>query len=139
MANDVQKYNETGFERMLDSFFDGWTFKGGKIPPVDIEETNNEYVIKASLPGVDEKELDVHVDDHVLHIAGKNYSKSEDTTERHYILKERYCSTFDRAFTLPEEADEENISAAFEKGVLTLTVPKKAKQEAKKISVTINR
>ncbi|MCR5731616.1 MAG: Hsp20/alpha crystallin family protein [Sphaerochaetaceae bacterium] len=138
MANDVQKYNETGLERMLDSFFDGWNVRGGKIPPVDIEETDGEYVIKASLPGVNEKELEVHVDDHVLHIAGKSFS-SNDEKKRHYILRERVSSTFDRAFTLPEEADEENISAGFEKGVLTLTVPKKAKQEAKKISVTINK
>ena len=89
---------------------------------------------------MDEKKLDIYVDDHVLHIASKNEeTKDEKGEERHYILKERYSVSFDRAFTLPEEADEEKIAAAFSKGVLTLTVPKMAKKEAKKINVTINK
>lgn len=141
MANELQRYNnETGLDRMFDSFFDNWGVKTTKIPPVDIEENDSEYVIKAGLPGMDEKKLDIYVDDHVLHIASKDEeTKEEKSEEKHYILKERFSTSFDRAFTLPEEADEEKIAAAFSKGVLTLTVPKMAKKEAKKINVTINK
>ena len=133
MAN-IRKYNDNN---SLDSFFDSF-FMTGKFPPVDIYETPKEYVIKAELAGYDEGRINLYVEKHVLHIASGEREEEHEDKNRKYFMKERVVRSFERSFTLPEDASEENLSATYKQGILTVTVPKMPKAEPKKIEVRIN-
>ena len=74
------------------------------------------------------------MEDHVLHIKGEE----KDNKERKYIVRERSVTSFERSFTLPEDADETKVEASFRKGILSVKVAKMAKEEPKKIEVKIN-
>ena len=92
-------------------------------PAADIYETDGELVVELEVPGFDEKELEVEVHDHTLSVKGerKEATERKDKTVR---LRERLESAFERSFALPPETDSEHVSAVYEKGVLTLHVPK---------------
>ena len=81
-------------------------------------------------------ELNAYVEDHVLHIVGRR--ADEEKGGRKYITRERRCESFERSFTLPEDADEQRLEASCRKGVLELVVPKKAKAEPRRIEVKVN-
>lgn len=109
---------------------------GDIAPKVDVKETEERLEITAELPGMAEEDVAVTVRDGILTITGEK--KVERTEEKaDYHLNERSYGAFTRAFRLPEVADEEGIAADFDKGVLTVTVPKRSRPEAqaKKIEV----
>ena len=92
-------------------------------PKVEVQENGKSYTITVELPGVDQKDVKVLVEDDVLTISGeKHVERSDEKT--HY--SERSYGGFTRAFTLPSDADHDGISANFSKGVLTLHIPKSA-------------
>ena len=136
MARDIATSMAREMDRMLDSFLSPYT---GRMPRVDIKSDEKEYTVKANVAGYDKDSISVFVDDHVLHIKGEEKKESKDVEKRKYILKERYVSSFERSFSLPEDADEDSLEASCRKGILTITVPRKAKEEAKKIEVKIGR
>lgn len=123
--------------KTLDNFFNSlWSdYSSTRIPPVDLSETDNEFILEAELPGYNEGDVNVNVDKHVLHISAKAAARDE---KKHYLLKERVLRGFNRSFTLPENVDEEKISATFRNGVLTISVPKVPEEKPKKIEVRIN-
>ncbi len=128
------------FDSLFDSFWNGWGMPSTKTPSVDILENENAYVVEAELPGYSEKEVDVHVDKHVLKISSMRESEKEEKDEKvspNYLIRERYTSSFERSFTLPEGVDEENIEGEFKNGILTLSIPKLPAQQPKKIDVKI--
>ena len=133
MAN-IRKYSDN---TSLDSFFDSF-FMTGKFPPVDIYENDKEYVIRAELAGYDESKINLYVEKHVLHIASGEKEEEKEDKNRKYFIRERSVRSFERSFTLPEDASEENLSATYKQGILTVTVPKMPKAEPKKIEVRIN-
>ena len=92
-------------------------------PSCDIEETESAFVIKADLPGLEREDIKVSVDQGMLTISGerKQEEKTEDA-KSHRV--ERFYGLFNRSFRLPENCSQEDVQAAFEKGVLTLTLPK---------------
>jgi HSP20 family protein len=93
------------------------------MPKVEVKENGTLYQVSVELPGLDEKDVKVLVEDDVLTISGeKKVERSDDKT--HY--SERSYGSFTRAFTLPVDADRNAISARFAKGVLTLEIPKAA-------------
>jgi len=139
MAN-IQKYNrdlDRSLDRFFDDFFGDWAGKTMKVPPVDIEESDKEYVIKAEVPGFEEESIRLYVENHILHIAGEMVK--EEKSDKKYLLRERKSQSFERTFALPEGVEEENLKADYGKGVLTITVPKAVKAEPKKIEVKINK
>jgi len=105
-------------------------------PDFDIKETDHAYDVKAELSGMDEKDVDVSIEDNVLRISGE---KKEEHTEKKgkAHISERKFGSFERAFTLQDHVDASKIKASFSKGVLTLHLPKtdKAKSHARKIEV----
>jgi HSP20 family protein len=133
------------FDKYLGSFFgDSILAPAAKIfnhvPAVDIQETDNTYVLDMELPGFDEKNIEVHVDGSNLTITSKQ-TVSEEKKDREenqgtYILRERRCNSFSRSFKLPENADPEAVSAAFKNGILNLQIKKRA--EAQKRMIQIN-
>ena len=128
------------FDNLLSSLWNNWGYPAAKTPAVDIWEDEKAYMIAAELPGYSEKEVNVHVDKHVLNISSLCEVEKEEKDEKvspNYLVRERSCSSFERSFTLPEGVDEENISGEFKNGVLTLTVPKLPEKQPKKIEVKI--
>lgn len=103
-------------------------------PPVEIKETNEAFVLKADLPGVAEDDLDIAVHNNVLTISGSRRAEERKEGEG-YALYERQFGSFSRSFALPEMADGERIEAKLDRGVLTLTIGKKAEAKPRKITV----
>lgn len=126
------------FENWMGSFFEDRDLLGkrGGVPAVDIRETENGYLLEADLPGVSEKNLTVKVDRGVLRIASSAEEK-KDEKDHGYLLHERRSCSFERAFSLPEDADADHIDATFKNGILALSIPKKAGKEERQIQVKI--
>jgi HSP20 family protein len=105
-------------------------------PAVDIVEKDNAYEITADLPGIDEKNVDVQVSNGNLTIKGEKLEEKEEK-KKNYHLQERHYGSFERTFGIPDGVDADKIEASFKKGVLTITLPKKAEAQkpAKKIEV----
>ncbi len=121
----------------LDGLIDS-IFTGVKIPPVDIKETKTGYSISAEIPGYKESEINLYVENHVLSLEGKKEEKEDEKDGRKYLIRERVVRNFKRSFTLPEDADEEKVSAHFKNGVLEIDLPKMEKAQPKRIEVKAN-
>jgi len=108
----------------------------GAMPAVDVCETDGGYEFTAELPGMDEKNIEVKLANHTLTIKGEKRDEKEET-KKDYYMRERSFGSFQRSFTLPEGVDTDKVEATFNKGILTVTVPKtaKAKKAEKKITV----
>ena len=109
---------------------------GELSPQIDMKETDNSIVLSAELPGIDEKDVDVSLRDNVLTLKGEK--KSEKTEDKEdYHMTERHYGSFQRAFRLPDSIDPDQVTAAFDKGVLTVNVPKReeAKKAERKIAI----
>ncbi|HJL73095.1 MAG TPA: Hsp20/alpha crystallin family protein [Nitrospinaceae bacterium] len=106
------------------------------VPRVDVTEFENEFLISAELPGMDEKDIDITVDDGVVTLKGEKKMEKEDQ-QREYYRVERSYGSFQRSFQIPESADPDKIDASFTNGVLTVKMPKapEEKKEVKKISI----
>jgi HSP20 family protein len=105
-------------------------------PAVDIYETENELVLKADLPDVDQKNIDVRVENQTLTLAGvRNFEKQESSKGYHRI--ERSYGQFSRSFAVPPTFDTEKISAGYRNGVLTVTLPKKEAAKPKQVRVEV--
>ena len=105
-------------------------------PAVDIYETENELVLKADLPDVDQKDIDVRVENNTLTIAGeRKFEKKEDNKGFHRI--ERSYGNFVRSFAVPNTFDTEHISAQFHNGVLSVALPKKEAAKPRQIKVEV--
>jgi HSP20 family protein len=106
-------------------------------PAVDIYETPNELVVKADLPDVNEKEIDVRVENNLLTIRGeRKFEKS--VSEENFLRVERTYGSFSRSFSLPNTVNAEKIGAEYKNGVLTVTLPKREESKPRQVKVTVN-
>lgn len=103
-------------------------------PRVDVVEFNDRYELRADLPGVDPADVDITLDDGQLTLAGERATPASDEQVQHQRL-ERVSGRFSRRFSLPDTADVENINARSAHGVIHISIPKRAKTQAVKISV----
>jgi HSP20 family protein len=103
---------------------------GDLMPSVDIKEQDNAYLISAELPGMEEKDIDVEVQDDLLTLRGEKRAEREEK-DKGYHLTERSYGSFSRSFRLPPDADAGKASASFAKGVLSISVPKSAEAHSK--------
>lgn len=108
----------------------------GAVPAVDIVEKDNAYEVTAELPGMDEKNIEVKLENGGLRIKGEKQEQKEEK-KKDYYLQERQYGSFERYFSIPEGVDTDKIEANFKKGILSITLPKKpeAQKPAKKIDV----
>ena len=104
------------------------------VPAVDIKEEQNQFVIYADIPGVDPKDIDVHMEKGTLSITGQRSKVTEEEREGFKRI-ERTRGSFLRRFSLPDSADAEKISARCRNGVLEVVIPKHEKLQPRKISV----
>lgn len=106
-------------------------------PPVDIYETENELVLKADLPDVNEKDIDIRIENNMLTIRGER--KFEQTVkEDNYLRVERAYGAFSRSFGLPNTVNTEAIKAEYKNGVLRIEMPKRAESKPKQVKVSVN-
>ncbi len=103
-------------------------------PAVDIYETENEVVLTAEIPGVDEKDIEIKVEDNNLTIRGERKFEKE-TKEENYHRIERAYGSFFRSFALPTYVDQDRIEAEHENGVLKIRMPKRAELKPRKVKI----
>lgn len=118
---------------LLSSGMTGWEPMSWDLA-LDVAETDDDYVVKASLPGINPDDLDVTYDANTLTIKGE-IRKEEDVEDRRYHLRERRYGTFSRSISLPSAIKGEKIEASYDAGVLTLRLPKSEEAKPKRIKV----
>lgn len=106
-------------------------------PAVDIYETPNELVVKADLPDVDEKAIDVRVENNLLTIRGERKFE-KNVSEDNYLRVERTYGSFSRSFSLPNTVNAEAIHAEYKNGVLTVNLPKREETKPRQVKVSVN-
>jgi HSP20 family protein len=106
-------------------------------PAVDIFETENELVVKADLPGVQEKDIDIRVENNTLTIRGERKFTNE-VQEDNYLRVERAYGTFTRSFSLPNTVNTEAIKAEYKNGVLSVSMPKREESKPKQIKISVS-
>ncbi|MGH9715437.1 MAG: Hsp20/alpha crystallin family protein [Candidatus Acidiferrales bacterium] len=104
-------------------------------PSVDIYETENELVLKADLPEVAEKDIDIHVENNMLTVHGERKFEQKVKPEN-YLRVERAYGEFSRSFSFPDTVDTDAIKAEYKNGVLTVTMPKRAESKPKQVKIT---
>jgi HSP20 family protein len=131
LQDQVNRIFSDGFERPGDeSNLTSWA------PAVDIFETEHELVVKADLPDIDPKDLDIRVESNILSIRGERRFESKVSQDR-YLRVERAYGSFSRSFSLANTVNSEAIKADYQNGVLTLTVPKREEAKPKQIKVNV--
>jgi HSP20 family protein len=103
---------------------------------VDIFETADNIVLKAELPGVDPKDVEIRVEDNTLYLKGERKFERE-VKEENYHRVERSYGGFARSFSLPNSIDAEKVSAEYKDGLLTLTMPKREEAKPKTIKIDV--
>lgn len=131
---------QSDINRLFDAFmtpFEGTEIRRTLSPKLDVAETKDKYEIKAEMPGMEEKDIDLSMDDGVLTISGEKKTEAE-SDDKGYYLKECSYGTFSRSIRLPENVADDKIAAKFNNGVLMIDVPKKEPTAAKsrKIAIT---
>ena len=106
-------------------------------PPVDIYETQNELVLKIDLPDVQDKDIDVRVENNMLTIRGERKFE-KDVNEDNYLRVERAYGSFMRSFSLPNTVSSENIRAEYRNGVLSLHMAKREESKPKQVKISVS-
>lgn len=120
------------FEREMEDFMTNmW---GEWSPAVDVAETDGKVRVKAELPGLEAKDIDVDVDGDVLTIRGEK-KKEEEKKDEKYYCRETYSGSFQRSFRLPTGVKSDQVDAKFKNGVLTIDIPKSEESKQRKIDI----
>jgi HSP20 family protein len=122
-----ESYNEGRDESLTTTSF---------APAVDVYEDEHKVTLKIEVPGIEEKDIDVRVENNTLTVHGERKIEKEEK-EENYRRVERQYGSFTRTFTLPQTVDTENVSANYDKGVLKISLPKKAEAKPKQIKVNV--
>jgi HSP20 family protein len=105
-------------------------------PSADLSETKDSFIVKAELPGLEAKDVNVSISGDVLTIKGEKKREGEEKDEHHHYV-ERYYGSFQRSLQLPSSVKTDKIEAAFDKGVLKVTLPKTEDAKKKEIEVKV--
>jgi HSP20 family protein len=138
---------QSEMNRLFQSFFDTPSTSGGGNggnagalrrwhPPMDLVETEDHFVLKADLPGVDENDVKVELEDSVLTIAGERRHEEEVKSGGYYRL-ERATGVFSRSLTLPEGINPDAVQASFDKGVLEVRIPKPEERKPRRVAISV--
>jgi HSP20 family protein len=128
--------------RMFDSFFregareDSALMSTGWSPALDLTETDDSFVVKVELPGVNKNDVKVSIQDNILTIGGEKKQEKESKTSNYHRV-ERCYGSFRRSFALPSNVRSDSIDASHKDGVLTVTLPKAEEAKRKEIEVRV--
>jgi HSP20 family protein len=130
---------QTEMNRLFNQAFDQPQGNGGAVrrwtPAMDLLETEDHFVLRADLPGMAEEDVTVELEDNVLTVSGERKSEHQARSEGYYRV-ERAFGAFSRSLTLPKGIDPEAVSAAFERGVLEVRIPKPEERKPRKITIS---
>jgi HSP20 family protein len=122
-------------DRVFDAFF-GQTDQARRwVPPMDLVEAEDHFVLKADLPGLRESDVNIEVQDGTLTISGERKAEHEQREKGWYRI-ERAFGAFNRSLTLPDGVDPDRIAASFSDGVLELRIPKPEERKPRRISIS---
>lgn len=110
---------------------------GNFVPPVDVYEDENSIQVRLEVPGIDERDIDIRLENNVLTVRGERKFEKEEKEENFHRVERRY-GTFTRSFTLPSTVNSEEVQADYDKGVLKIRLAKRAEAKPKQIKVNIN-
>jgi HSP20 family protein len=133
---------QSEMNRLFNTLFDAPPQNGGStalrrwLPPMDLVETEEDFVLRADLPGLSEQDVNVELEDNVLTISGERESEHEERKEGYYRV-ERATGTFSRSLTLPEGVEAGAIKASFDKGVLEVRIPKPEERKPRKVAISV--
>ncbi len=149
LSNPIEQFHRE-VDRLFDQTFRGfgftpfelnrpmlpWMSDGMLKPTLDLGATDKEYTITIEIPGVDEKDVRLEIVNDTLTIQGEKKQENEEKGKNYYRMERSYGS-FQRMLSLPEDADQRKVTATFKKGVLTVTMPRKAlpRADVKQIEV----
>lgn len=108
---------------------------GTFVPPVDIYEDEHSINLKLEIPGIEEKDLDIKLENNTLTVRGERKFEKEEKEENFHRIERRY-GAFARSFTLPNTVDPDSVQASYENGILKITLAKRAEAKPKQIKVT---
>jgi HSP20 family protein len=135
IQNEMNRLFNTLFEQPNPTGRDGAAGRRW-IPAMDLVETEDQYVLRADLPGLADEDVNVQLEDNVLTISGER--KIEQHTEREgYYRLERGFGGFSRALTLPEGIDPDGVQAHFDRGVLEIRIPKPAQKKPRQVQISL--
>ena len=124
----------------FDRFFEDFTMPSvfsegtGFSPAFDVSETDDQLTVKAELPGIAEKDIDISISDGILTVKGEKKHEKEEENARYHTVERRYGS-FSRTMRLPDDVDTERVDATFKDGILKLTLPKIEASKPRKIEI----
>ena len=128
--------------RLFNTFFDAPASQGSGpslgrrwIPAMDLVESQDDFVLRADLPGLSEEDVNIELEDNVLTVSGERKSEHEERKEGYYRV-ERASGSFSRSLTLPEGVDPEKVSAKFDRGVLEVRIPKPEQRKPRKVTIS---
>lgn len=131
------------FERDVKRIFDDFftlepvdLFDSAWVPSIDVEEDEKSIHVRAEIPGIDEKDLNVTLEDNVLTISGEKKEERKEENKR-YVIAERRFGSFKRSITLPDEVKADSVKATFKNGVLTIDFEKKEVSQPKRITINV--
>jgi HSP20 family protein len=134
---------QSEMNRVFNSFFDTTTTSGAGngparrwVPAMDLVETEDHFVLRADLPGLEEADINLEVEDNVLTLSGERKAEHEEQREGYYRV-ERSFGAFRRSLTLPEGVDPEGVTAAFERGVLEVRIPKPEERKPRRVAIKL--
>ena len=130
------------FSSLMDDFFEDFfstepflsTRERVLSPRVDIIDKANEFLVKAEIPGIDKKDLDIEIGDDYITLRGEK-KEAEEHKEEDYYYKESFHGKFLREIALPEKVKSDAAKATYENGILKISIPKAEESKAKKIEV----
>jgi HSP20 family protein len=121
-------------DRLFDAFFGGTSEAQRWVPPIDLWEAEDGFVLKADLPGLSEDEVSIEVQDGNLTLSGERRSEERSETKGWYRY-ERAHGSFSRSLTLPEGVDPDAIEASFTNGVLEVRIPKPEERKPRRVAI----
>lgn len=125
-------FNEVGYP----TGENGQDAAGSWLPAVDIQETDEAFVVSADLPGLSKDDIEISLDDGVLTLAGERKFSNEEGDGKSFRRIERSYGAFRRSFTLPQGVDFDKVNATFANGELHLTVPKSPTAKPRRIAIS---
>ncbi len=127
--------------RLFNTFFDtpaptsGTTLRRW-VPAMDLLETEDDFVLRADLPGLSESDVNIELEANVLTVSGERKVEHEERKEGYYRV-ERASGSFSRSLTLPDGVDPEAVKASFDRGVLEIRIPKPEQRKPRKVSISV--
>ncbi|MFO8083807.1 MAG: Hsp20/alpha crystallin family protein [Desulfobacterales bacterium] len=126
--------------RFFERFFDEWGFPEAVrdqqwIPKVDVSETDDHFIVRAEVPGMDKDDINISLSNGLLTIQGEKKQEKKEEKENYRFVESRYGS-FSRSFRVPGGVDADKIDANYKDGVLKVTIPKSEEEKSRKIEIT---